>query len=82
MLKIYSIRDNCAQAMHKPFFLPNDGTAIRSCMDALKDPEIAAHTEDYSLYCLGEFDEKIGKIDALDTKVHIIDFVDLQPKGE
>lgn len=58
--KMYSIYDAKAQVYNKPFHMVNHDTAIRSSKQLVNDPatEISKYPEDFSLWYLGEFDDK------------------------
>ena len=63
-LKIFSLFDEKAQAYNTPQYLKHPGEAIRMLQTTLsnKDSMVAQYPEDYSLYCLGTFDDNNGKI--------------------
>lgn len=64
MLKIYCIKDTKTGYMN-PFYLQNDDVAIRSFKKAANDVQtnsVNDFPEDKELWCLGEFDERTGKI--------------------
>lgn len=67
MKKIYSMYDEKAEAFNRPFIFSTHGQATRAFSDGLHDPQsnLAKHYEDYSLYCIGEFNESTGKVDAI-----------------
>jgi len=60
--QVFAVRDSKAAAYALPFFLPRMEVALRSFRDAMKDPkhDMSRHPEDYSLWCLGEFDDNTG----------------------
>lgn len=65
-MKAYAIYDSKAEAYLTPVFMPNDGTAIRAISDKLlennTDNNLWRHAEDYTLFCVGEWDEEDGLI--------------------
>ena len=69
--KIFSIFDSKAENFNTPIFLPTEGQAIRIFDDMVNDQadksEIAKHPEDYTLFCLGEFDSDAGLVTPLTT---------------
>ena len=68
-LKMYSIYDDQAQAYVTPFFMQNDGLAIRAFSDntnAKDDNNIAKHPEQFSLYQVGEWNDKKGLVEPLE----------------
>lgn len=62
IIKIYSIWDDALGAFCPPFMLPNDQMALRSFLDATKDPSsnVAKHPHDFHLYRLGELEDTTG----------------------
>lgn len=64
ILKIFSIKDNMAEAFIPPFFLPKVAMAVRTFNDMLQDPkhQFSKHPEDYYLFHLGELDDQTGVI--------------------
>jgi hypothetical protein len=66
-LNIYSIYDKAAEAFITPFFMQNDGLAIRAFQDnvnAEDENNISKHPEQFTLYKIGEYDDKAGVIAA------------------
>lgn len=63
-LKIYSVYDVKTQAFARPFFLHNDGEAVRVFSDNVNQPDsiINKNPLDFVLYCLGEFNDIDGAI--------------------
>lgn len=64
ILKVYSVFDVKAAAYARPFFMVNDQSAVRTFGDYVntqgEPPNL--HPEDYSLFCLGEFDDVKGTL--------------------
>jgi hypothetical protein len=70
-LKVYSIFDSAAKAYVQPFYMHNDGLAIRAFMDNVNSKEennISKHPDQFTLFQIGEFDDTSGKIDSIDPK--------------
>lgn len=67
--KIFSIFDSKAENFNTPIFLPTEGQALRIFDDMVnsQDNEIAKHPEDYTLFCVGEFDSDQGLVTPLLT---------------
>ena len=67
--KIFSIYDSKAETFNTPLFLVQEGQAIRIFDDMVNDDQtdIAKHTEDYTLFNLGEFDSETGLVTPLNT---------------
>ena len=73
-LHIYSIHDSAAQAYINPFFLHNDGLAIRAFQDNVNSKDesnISKHPEQFALFKLGEYDDSKGVIKAFDNPQHL-----------
>ena len=67
-LKIYTLHDKAAAAFTTPFFMANDGLAIRAFQDNInsdKEDNIMLHPEQFTLYQTGEFNDINGTITAL-----------------
>lgn len=80
-LNIYSVYDQAAKAYTAPFFLHNDGLAIRAFQDnvnAEQENNISKHPEHFSLFKLGEFDDQKGVITKLDVNVHLASAIELK----
>lgn len=61
---VYSIYDKVAGFFNTPFFQLNDGVAIRSFMDLVRDEKssVSRHPEDYELWLIGKFLDDSGRI--------------------
>ena len=61
---VYSIYDKVAGVFNTPFFQLNDGVAIRSFMDLVRDEKstVSRHPEDYELWLIGKFLDDCGRI--------------------
>lgn len=68
-MKVFTVFDSKAGAYLNPFFLNSTGEAIRAFGDTANDPNtgIGKHPEDYSLFEIGEYDNKTGRITHLET---------------
>lgn len=73
MLQVFSIFDSKAVSYNPPYFMSTKGQALRAFSDLVADPKssIHAHPEDYSLYCLGEFDVLAGKLLPVSEPVYL-----------
>lgn len=62
LLKIFSIYDEKACVYNTPQYLAHKGEAIRMLQTTVdnKDSMLNKYPEDYSLYCLGTFDDNKG----------------------
>ena len=77
-LMVFSVFDTKAGAYASPFFMSNQAQASRDFGDAVQNPKLHLnkHPEDFSLYCLGIFDDNSGKIESFDTPDHVCNAVD------
>ena len=67
LLKIFSVHDSKAHAYGVPFFLHQEGMAVRTFTDMCNDENHAFHHHpaDYTLFTLGVYDDETGKIDPV-----------------
>lgn len=65
-LKVYSVFDVKAGVYATPFFQLNDGVAVRSFTDMVNNSKSTPflHAGDYSLLCIGLFDDDSGVISS------------------
>lgn len=77
---IYSIRDNSAEVYGELWFEHTHGSAERQLRQLSNDPKskVCAFPEDYSLYFIGEFDNKTGKFSGPAEPTHIVKAVQLK----
>ena len=64
-LNVYSIFDSAAKAYTNPFFMHNDGLAIRAFSDNVNSEQennISKHPDQFTLFRIGEFDDASGEI--------------------
>ena len=69
ILKAYTIYDKAAKAFNTPFFMHNKALAIRAFEDNVNSQEennITKHPEQFSLFCLGEYDDSKAQFTLLD----------------
>lgn len=66
-MKVYSIFDSKAEAYLQPFFAVSHGVALRQFISAIQqeDSNFNKFAGDYTLMCIGEFDERKGKLSGL-----------------
>ena len=64
MLKIYCVRDIKSESYGVPFFAENDRIACRSFCDLVADTNtvISRHPEDFTLVCIGEYDQLCAEL--------------------
>lgn len=61
-LNAYTIYDSAAKAHQRPFFVGQDGEAMRAFQDLVNDEKhpVGMHPEHYSLFRIGTFDDNLG----------------------
>lgn len=74
MKKLFTVYDEKVNSYGSPFVASSDGEASRMLSDAIDDPNslIARHPEDFSLYCVGEYNELSGIVTAYDAPQFIV----------
>lgn len=77
--KIVAVLDAAASTFGTPFFVVSTGQAVRSFKDEINRPAednpLNRHPEDFTLYCLGEYDDETGEIvPALEHVARATDF--------
>ena len=78
----YTLYDIKSETYSPPFFASAHGSAIRLVMDLVSDPTTTPgrHPQDFSLLCIGSFDDSLGLMLPLDNRQHIADCVSLLPR--
>lgn len=71
---IYAVRD-VKVGFQSISVQPNDAAAVRGFESTVinSDSVLSTHSEDFSLFKLGEFDAESGRITALDLPVQLIE---------
>lgn len=67
-LNVYSVFDSKLATFGRPWYELTDASAIRVFSDAVNDGsnpqnQWYKHPEDFSLYCLGSFDDESGSLE-------------------
>lgn len=72
-MKIYSIYDSKAEAYIRPMFSDNKGTMTREFIKAVNDTNSFMNStpEDFTLFEIGEWDERTGSIKVYESKVSL-----------
>lgn len=62
--KVYSVHDNKALLWMQPFFALAHGQAIRAFSDEAntRNSAMNRHPTDYTLFCIGEYDDQTGAL--------------------
>jgi hypothetical protein len=81
--KIYSVYDHKAGAFLQPFYMPNDGLAIRALQDCAydQDHQFFRHPEDFTLFEVGEFDNQDCSFDLLPSPSPIKKVIEVHPSS-
>lgn len=64
MINVYAVKDDVSSSFNQPFLMVNDQIAIRGFKTLAQDEstDIGKYPTDFSLYRLGQYDEKTGVI--------------------
>jgi len=72
-VKVFSIFDSKGEVYWPPRFYINAGVALRDFADAVQaakgDNALAQHPEDYTLFEIGNWEEREGDLIAYDAKI-------------
>lgn len=84
MLHAYTLYDCKALTYSPPFFTTAHGAAVRMVMDLAADPNtsVGRHPADYTLYCVGRWNDGTGELQPLPTREHVSDVLALVPRAE
>ena len=72
-LYVYTMFDSKAEAYQTPFYSHNHATAIRSVMSMSNNPEhpYGMYKKDFTLFCLGMFDDETGDLEVSEAKLNL-----------
>ena len=75
----YSIYDSKALTYSPPFFTVSHGAAVRMVMDLANDANtsVGRHPADYSLFCVGQFNDGLGLMLPAENRELITDCLPL-----
>lgn len=78
---VYTIHDTKAVTYNQPFFALNHAVAKRLVSDVVSDVNtpFGRHPADYRVYCIGQFDDQLGRFEQYDMLEHVVDCVALIP---
>lgn len=78
-LKMYTIRDQKADAYNPPFYKKTHGEAERDFTELVRDEKsmVSKYPEDYDLYFCGTYDDQTGLVESLKTPQHIAKAISL-----
>jgi len=71
--KLYSIYDSKSETYSAPMSQPSRGAATRLFIDAVNglQDQLTAHSEDFTLFEIGEFDIATGDITVFAAKISV-----------
>lgn len=83
-LKIFSVRDQKADAFITPFMLPTVDMAVREFSGCVRDAshQFGRFKEDFSLWEVAEFDVESGKVTALAEPKHLLSAITVDVPGK
>ena len=79
-LNMYSFFDSAAQAFTNPFFMHNDGLAIRAFQDNVNSKDennMSLHPEQFTLFKIANWEDKNATLEPLDAPQSIAIGVEL-----
>lgn len=82
-LEFFTVFDSKTKSYAEPFPAKNKDTVLRDFMNAFKNPEASTknkyyiNAEDYSLFRIGAFDHRSGKLSAQNAE-HVVNFHDIR----
>lgn len=84
LLNAYSLYDSKALSYSPPFYCSAHGQAVRMVIDLASDHgnNVGRHPSDFTLFCVGQFDDSNGRLLPADVREHISDVVALVPKQQ
>ncbi|QCQ84659.1 nonstructural protein [Blackfly microvirus SF02] len=79
LLNAYSLYDQKALTYSPPFYCSAHGQAVRMVMDLANDSNtmVGRHPADFTLYCIGQFDDSVGGLLPAGVREHIADALTL-----
>lgn len=80
----YTLYDAKALVYSPPFYCSAHGQAVRMCMELASDPSttVGRHPADFTLYCIGQFNDALGCLLPAEVREHISDILPLVPKRQ
>lgn len=80
----YSLYDAKALTYSPPFLASAHGQAVRMVMELAQDANttVGRHPADFTLYCVGQFNDATGSMLPADVREHISDVLALVPRPQ
>lgn len=81
IVNAYSLYDVKALTYSPPFYCAAHGQAVRMVMDLAGDNNtmVGRHPADFTLFCVGRFNDQSGELVANDVREHVADVLSLVP---
>jgi len=82
LLNAYTLYDNKALTYSPPFYCSAHGQAVRLVMELAQDNNttVGRHPSDFTLFCIGQFNDATGGLLPADVREHISDVLPLTPR--
>lgn len=79
LLNAYTLYDVKALTYSPPFYAGAHGQAVRMVMEIAHDTNttVGRHPADFTVYCIGQFNDATGSLLPRETREHIADVVSL-----
>lgn len=79
--QIFAIYDSTLKLYQQPHFCINRGHALRMVQDIMDrgDSPLSKHSNDFTLFELGEYDDETGKLKSLATPEKVAGCWELKP---
>lgn len=83
IMNAYTLYDTKALTYSPPFYTTAHGAAVRMVMDLACDPNtsVGRHPADFTLYCVGQWNDATGTLLPYEVREHISDVLPLVPKS-
>lgn len=84
LLNAYTLYDSKALTYSPPFFTTAHGAAVRMVMDIAGDvnTSVGRHPADYTLFCVGHWNDATGTMLPFEVREHISDVLPLVPRRQ
>lgn len=84
LINAYTLYDAKALTYSPPFYCGAHGQAVRAVMELVQDlnTTVGRHPADFTLYCVGQFNDAVGCLLPADVREHIADVTSLLPKRQ
>lgn len=71
--KVFTVYDSKAQVYMQPIFMRSEGEATRAFETSIMsvDHTFAKYPADYTMFCIGEYDDDNGRFTQYDTFVNL-----------